>query len=67
MRPSTGRTHDQKIARAASAYAVMLERIEEMTPREQAEAAWSPTSEYTVDQLEELIRAERGLPPKEVP
>jgi len=36
----------------------------QMTPREQAEAAWTPTSPYTVDELEDLIRADRGLPPK---
>lgn len=35
----------------------------QMTPREQAEAAWTPTSPYTVDQLEDRIRAHRGLPP----
>ncbi len=36
--------------------------VEDMTPREQAEAAWSPTSRYSVDELEDLIRAERGYP-----
>lgn len=35
----------------------------DMTPREQAEAAWSPTSKFTVDELEAQIRADRGLPP----
>jgi hypothetical protein len=35
-----------------------------MTPREQAEAAWTPTSPYTVDELEDLIRERRGLEPK---
>ena len=34
----------------------------QMTPREQAEAAWTPTSPYSVDELEALIRVERGLP-----
>lgn len=34
-----------------------------MTPREQAEAAWSPTSPYSVDELEDLIREDRDLPP----
>ncbi|MDP9820428.1 hypothetical protein [Nocardioides massiliensis] len=36
-----------------------------MTPREQAEAAWTPTSPYTVDELEAQIRAERGLTDRE--
>jgi hypothetical protein len=35
----------------------------QMTPREQAEAAWTPTSPHTVDELEDLIRADRGLAP----
>ena len=34
----------------------------QMTPREQAEAAWTPTSTFTVDELEDRIRAKRGLP-----
>lgn len=34
-----------------------------LTPREQAEAAWTPTSPYTVDELEDRIRADRDLPP----
>lgn len=33
-----------------------------MTPREQAEAAWTPGCGHTVDQLEAEIREERGLP-----
>lgn len=36
--------------------------VEQMTPREQAEAAWTPTSHRTVDELEDLIRQERGFP-----
>ena len=35
-----------------------------MTPREQAEAAWSPTTPFTsLEELEDVIRAHRGLPP----
>jgi hypothetical protein len=34
-----------------------------MTPREQAEGAWTPTSRFNVDELEDQIRADRGLPP----
>lgn len=36
--------------------------MEQMTPREQAEAAWSPSSRYSIDQLEDLIREQRGYP-----
>ena len=36
----------------------------QMTPREQAEAAWTPTSPYSVVQLEDRIRARRGLEPR---
>lgn len=36
----------------------------QMTPREQAEAAWTPTSRFTVDELEDLIRMERGMEPR---
>lgn len=35
---------------------------EQMTPRELAEAAWTPTGP-SVDELEDLVRRERGLPP----
>ena len=35
----------------------------QMTPREQAEAAWTPTSPYSVDELEDRIRARRGMAP----
>jgi hypothetical protein len=33
-----------------------------MTARELAEAAWTPTCGATVDELEDEIRAKRGLP-----
>lgn len=51
------RTAGAKLAAAATA-------ITQMTPREQAEAAWTPTSTKTVDELEDRIRVERGLQPK---
>jgi len=35
----------------------------QMTPREQAEAAWTPTSPYSVDELEDRIRRRRGMAP----
>lgn len=57
------RTQRQAIARAGKALAEGLATCADMTPREQAEAAWTPTSPYTVDQLEDLIRADRGMEP----
>lgn len=52
----------EAIQRAGALAAEHEYAIAQMTPREQAEAAWTPTSTKTVDQLEALIRAERGLP-----
>lgn len=57
------RTREQAIARAGAALARWRHTISQMTPREQAEAAWSPTSKHTVDELEDLIRIDRGLDP----
>lgn len=57
------RTREQAIDRAATAYANVLATCAEMTPREQAEAAWTPGSARSVDDLEDLIRADRGMPP----
>lgn len=34
----------------------------QMTAREQAEAAWHPGSRKSVDELEDQIRADRGMP-----
>lgn len=34
-----------------------------MTPREQAEAAWTPTCGLSVEELEDRIRVRRGLDP----
>jgi len=55
------RTREQAIARAGKALAQGLATIRDMTPREQAEAAWTPTSPYSVDELEDRIRARRGM------
>lgn len=57
------RTFEQAIDRAATAFVNGLATCAQMTPREQAEAAWSPTSPFTVDQLEDRIRADRGMDP----
>ncbi len=51
------------IAGFGRAMAVSDAACDAMTPREQAEAAWTPTSQLTVDELEDRIRAERGMPP----
>lgn len=56
-------TRDEAIRRAGQHLADAALSCEQMTPREQAEAAWTPTSKYSVDDLEDLIRAERGYPP----
>lgn len=57
------RTREQAVERAAIALANTLATCAQMTPREQAEAAWTPTSPYTVDQIEDLIRDRRGMEP----
>lgn len=59
----TRRTRAQAIDAACEAFAQLLVTAAQMTPREQAEASWSPTSRFTVDELEDQIRADRGMPP----
>lgn len=55
----------QDAARAAGeTLAEHLIAMESMTPREAAEAIWSPTSSRTVEEIEDRVRADRGLPPK---
>lgn len=56
------RTREQAIENAGRAYADGLALIAQMTPREQAEAAWTPTGP-SVDELEDRIRQMRGLTP----
>jgi hypothetical protein len=58
-------TREEAIQRAGEVLADEAIACLQMTPREQAEAAWTPTSPYSVAELEELIRAERGHPPLE--
>lgn len=55
-------TREQAIQRAGEVLADGAIACLQMTPREQAEQAWTPTSPYSVDELEALIRSERGLP-----
>lgn len=59
----TGRPSPEAIRAAGRRLALADVAMASMTPREQAEAAWTPTSKFTVDELEDMVRAERGLPP----
>lgn len=56
-------TRDECLAGFGAAMAVSNDACDRMTPREQAEAAWTPTSRCSVDELEDRIRADRGMPP----
>ena len=56
-------TEQQAIAAAGAVLAASDLAIAQMTPREQAGAAWTPTSRHTVDELEDRIRVRRGLDP----
>lgn len=56
-------TEAECIRRAGAVLAASDLAIAQMTPREQAEAAWTPTSRLTVDELEDRIRVHRGLDP----
>jgi hypothetical protein len=58
------RTHAQAVTRAAKAFANTLATCAQMTAREQAEAAWTPTGP-PIDELEDRIRARRGMAPLE--
>lgn len=55
---------NQAIAQAGQVLAASDDAIAQMTPREQATAAWTPTSSCSVEQLEDRIRRERGLEPR---
>lgn len=56
-------TRDECIDAFVSVIAASDAACAQMTPREQAEAAWTPTSPLTVDELEDRIRVERRLLP----
>lgn len=58
------KTRDQAIADAGRDLAAMLQARDAMTPRELAEASWTPGCGFGVDELEDRIRAERGLTPR---
>lgn len=57
-------THPSRAAieKAGHTFAAGRRATAQMTAREQAEAAWTPTCGLTVDQLEDEIRTDRGLP-----
>lgn len=55
-------TWAERIAEAGEVLAVGRVAAAQMTPRELAEAAWTPTGP-SVEELEDQIRRERGLPP----
>jgi len=57
-----GRPSAQAIREAGEVLAMADVAMAQMTPREQAEAAYTPTGP-PVDELEDRIRARRGLPP----
>lgn len=52
---------DQAIKNAGRTLALGRQVMASMTPRQQAEAAWTPTGP-SVDELEDRIRHRRGLP-----
>jgi hypothetical protein len=58
-------TRAEAVASAGRKLAASDLACAQMTPREQAEAAWTPTSTSTVDELEDRIRVRRGMQPKE--
>lgn len=55
------RTEEECIDGAGRVLAWSDAAMAEMTPREQAEAAWTPGCGLTVEELEAQIRAERGI------
>lgn len=65
QRPDEGPrpTREECIALAGRVLAESWALTAQMTPREQAEAAWTPTTGMSVDELEDEIRVERGLQP----
>lgn len=57
-------TREERIARFAALMDASDAACAQMTPREQAEAAWHPGSTKTVDELADDLRALRGLAPR---
>jgi hypothetical protein len=57
-----GHCSPEAVQRAGEVLAAGRRSAARMTARELAEAAWTPTCGATVDELEDEIRAKRGLP-----
>jgi hypothetical protein len=55
-------TREEAIRRAGKVWAAACARQDAQSPREAAEEAFRPGG-LTVDQIEDKIRARRGLPP----
>lgn len=53
-------TREEAIRRAGEHLADGALACQQMTPREQAESAWTPTCRRSVDELEQMIMIERG-------
>ena len=60
---TNSRTEAECIRRAGAVLAASDLAIAQMTPREQAEAAWTPTEPFSIEEKEDLIRERRGLSP----
>lgn len=56
-------TEEECIQAAGQVLADSDDACAQMTAREQAQAAWHPGSRLTVEQLEDLIRADRDMAP----
>lgn len=61
MNNLTERTTEQALDNAARAYANARATCAQTTPAEQARAAWTLSSPYTLEELEDRIRARRGM------
>lgn len=56
-------TREECLAKAGDQIAEHVILNAARSPRELAEAAWHPNSPFTVDEIEDRIRAKRGLSP----
>lgn len=56
-------TRQEAIDAAADVLVASDRACAQMTPREQATAAWHPGSRLTVEEIEDRIRIRRGLDP----
>lgn len=55
-------SRSEAVSNAGRVLAATRAKQAAMSPREQADAAWEPTCGKTVQELEDQIRAQRGLP-----